>query len=334
MDRPESIVVAFDRSISRAKTVNSTNAILIQLENRMGPDDEAALFQHIMRYPITAPRLFHYVTALRLKLGWEWPARRPKRPERPFAKSRHLRQWGHSLWQHSRMSGLHRSPRLLTGWHLKEASFFRYRGGSSRLIIALGGGVARFGMRTPTLTRFLEVAEADVLLLRPPHQKSYSDGVAGLGFSFAQLINRCREMSSHYGDVMVTGISKGAVGALVLGGAIDASRIVVLGLTKNPCDELVETLARNSSEKTELLDAWTKALDSSRCIITYGSEAPRDKVASGELHRLMRHSELVEVANSPHAVLWPLAQRGELRAALAEWFGEGRGTSTGRGEKT
>ena len=314
----------FDRCVAQASTYNSVNAVLIAFENRMSPHEEAAVFRHILGYSLGSSRIRHMLTALRLRIirAASGLARKIG-VDKPMTRSEQLQRWAHSLWQHSRMANVTRPVELSPRWHRCEVSFFARNNRSDHLIVALSGGQARFGMRAPTLLRFFDQLDADVLLVRPRHSKKYADGVSGLGDTLYEAMESIADVAANYGRVTVTGISKGAPIALILGGHLGATRIVVLGLPRIINDVDVRGLAKNVGDEGVLRRGWATALESIPSVVVFGTGAKRDQEASENLVARSKQARLVEIPFSPHAMLWPLAKRGELAEALNDWiFGE------------
>jgi hypothetical protein len=309
------------RLLSHTSTINQLNAVLIGCENRMTPGEEEAVFQGIMGYPLSSPPIRHFVTAIGLRLSASPFAKKSKHHKSWDAiKSLHIRRWAHSLWQHSRMAGelAHASP--WSAWHRGEVSFYRHESGRGRLIVAFSGGQSRFGMRTPTLLRFFRVLESDVLLLKTPHREPYSNGVRGVGSSFVDVMEWIHHFSQekNYGDVVVTGISKGALAACATAGYLGASRSVVLGLPHSP--EALDKLAATPEDEAIVRQAVMGTAASVPTVIVYSEGAQKDRLASQELFEQVSQGRLVEVEDSPHAMLWPLAKKGKLVSSLFDWF--------------
>ena len=314
------ILTGFDRIVSSCQTLNQLNSVLIRLENQMSPAEEGEIFRRLIGFPLDSSRLRHLLYAVRLKI--ERAVNSSGKNTITCSESSldfRLRQWAHSLWQHSRMADLRPFDDFVPVWRRGGSCFFRCSKRSDGLIICFTAAGNRMGIRTPTLLRFLRPYSADVLLVVSKGRGPYSSGFGGFPGDFFDGVSAVVEMirDAGYRKVVTFGASKGALPAIVGAGHLDhADGVLVMGLSGFDPAAPGEKLVSGPLNRPVLRKAWNKVLAGIPIHLVFGSDSLKDDEAAHRIAKVLPNITVEKVPDSPHAVIWPLALRGQLSGLL------------------
>lgn len=311
----QSIVAVYERLAAQCSTVNQLNRLHIQLENRITPE-ELYLLASTLRMPLFGrliaqpPRLrfpFHRIKWFLLGL--------PHSPKIwPFLRPVYSDEWIRGL--HKRVAPLHgeRPPNQSRRVEGKRsfAWFCRKDVTPRALMVCFPGNQNRMLIQTPILLEALAPLHVDVLLLGSGSRNHFGEGLPGFGPTFEQASRSLASWisSKGYQDIWVFGTSRGALPAIKYGLELKASRIVSVGAAG------VEKLTSRQSERIS-----QHGRVSSACIrLVYGENAPHDGRSAFSLRELLPHAEICVIPNAPHAPIWDLMLRDELRDFLKVVF--------------
>jgi hypothetical protein len=311
-------------------TINQLNRVHIALERRLTPLNVMRLRSELAAQPKSG------WLALKVErlLNAADSDNKIVRVLAPLAGSNTLetsRAWIDKLHLKLRLSGDARPQPFVRRRLDKGLSLFECRADRSQktLLIGFSGDAARLMMPTSMFLQHLDARTTDFVLLYTEKRLGYRNGVRGIAgdleASAAALENLLD--SRAYGRVATIGASSGALPAILVGFRMGADATLSIG--PNDPNNVRWSQFTKDRGVTDLFRHFAGANSRLPDVhLVYGADEPRDAAAVQAIASRIQVRSIRSVPDAKHNVLFPLAEREQLRDLLRSTVTEPPATST------